>query len=309
MEMKYNSIFKNEMHNYISYEKSMNFKNISTKKLKDLDMYFVKTKKNEKTITEDNFNDYIYSYSSKLSEYEKYSILLRFSKFLIRFGNTNVFFEEIHFDDSSNYEPYIYSDSEINKILHIIDNQEYKNNNSKYIYPVIFRLLISTGMRISEVLNLKYKNIDLNNDSIDIILSKEHISRKIYISKSMKKTMEKYLNLFNFKDNDKLFNTSEYKVLKMFKNILNTLSIKPLKVRLHDLRHTMATKAYINLINKNIEPEEALLYLQIYMGHSTIPSTEYYLHMTDNMQNDIKNKMKQYSPDLFPKVKRGKCNE
>ncbi len=309
MEIKYNSIFKKEMYNYIAYEKAINLKKSSIRKLKDLDTYFVKIKKKEKSITEENFNNYIYGYSSKLSGYEKYSIIIRFAKFLIRFGNTNIFFEEIQFDNLSYYDPYIYSDLEIKKILNIIDNQEYKEKNLKFIYPVIFRLLIATGMRISEVLNLKYKDIDLENEAIDIILSKEHISRRIYISKSMKKAIKKYLNLFHFKDNDKIFNTSEYKVLKVFKGAVNTLGIKILKIRLHDLRHTMATKAYINLINKNIEPEEALLYLKIYLGHIEISSTEYYLHMTENMQNDIKNKMKQYSPNLFPKVKEGKCNE
>ncbi len=309
MEIKYKSIFKNEMNDYIAYEKSMNFKIISTKKLKNLDMYFVKIKKNDKTITEVDFKNYIYNYSSNLNEYEKYSILLKFSKFLIRFGNTNVFFEEIKFDNLTFYEPYIYSDLEIKKILYIIDNQEYKNKYLKNSYPVIFRLLIATGMRISEILNLKYKDIDLDNDSIDINLSKEYISRRIYISKTMKKVIIKYLKIFNFKNNDKLFNTDEHSVLKVFKKVVNTLGIKASKIRLHDLRHTMATKAYINLINKNIEPEEALLYLQIYMGHSDVPSTEYYLHMTDNMQNKIKNKMKQYSPNLFPRVGRGRCNE
>ena len=59
------------------------------------------------------------------------------------------------------------------------------------------------------------------------------------------------------------------------------------------------------MIKKNIEPEEVLIYLEKFMGHSTISSTEYYLHMTENMKSEVTNTMKQYASDIYPKIKDG----
>ena len=59
------------------------------------------------------------------------------------------------------------------------------------------------------------------------------------------------------------------------------------------------------MIKQNIEPEEALLYLEKFMGHSNISSTEYYLHMTNNMKKEIIATMTNKHPDLYPKIKDG----
>lgn len=310
MELKYKSIFKDDINRLIMYENAMNFKNTSKIDLYDLDNYFIHIKKNKKTLTEDEFKNYIYDYKfSKLSEYKRYLIILKFSKFLIRFGNTNIFFEEIKFNNTSNFEPHIYNELEMKKILLNIDKRKYYNVNFKYVYPVLFRLLFSTGMRISEALSLKYKDIDLDDDSINIILSKENISRKIYISDSMKNVFVKFFNLMSFENDDILFKTTQVNALYVFKQVVNDVNIKANEIRVHDIRHSFAVMSLEKMIKNNIEPEEALLYLEKYMGHSNILSTEYYLHMTDNMKKDIINTMKNYMPDLYPDIKEGVDNE
>ena len=89
------------------------------------------------------------------------------------------------------------------------------------------------------------------------------------------------------------------------KNIVKRLNIETNSIRLHDLRHSFSTIAFDKMIKKNIEPEEVLIYLEKFMGHSTISSTEYYLHMTENMKSEVTNTMKQYASDIYPKIKDG----
>lgn len=262
--------------------------------------------KKTKTITEKDFNNYIYQCGdSTINTKKRYLTILKFCKFLIRFGNTNIFFEEINFDNKNVFEPHIYTVDEIGKILSYIDAKKYKKKKFCYEYPVLFRLLYSTGLRISEALNIKFKDVNLDNDSIDIILSKENISRRIYISASMKKVMIKYFKLINFHDNDYIFETSEYNALLLFKESVRQANLKIDRIRLHDLRHSFLVTAFDNMVKNNIEPEEALLYLEKYVGHSSILSTEYYLHMTDNMKKEIIDTMKNNNPNLYPKIKAG----
>ena len=271
-----------------------------------LDCYFSKINKRSKNITEDEFDFYIYKYNeSTLNTYQKYLIILKFCKFLIRFGNTNVFYREITFNNDSSFNPHIYTEEEMKTILVKIDTKKYSNKVFSYEYPVLFRLLYSTGLRISEALNIKFKDVDLNNNSINIMLSKENISRKIYFSVSMKKVLIKYFNIINFDNDEYIFTTTKENALSVFKNIVKRLNIETNSIRLHDLRHSFSTIAFDKMIKKNIEPEEVLIYLEKFMGHSTISSTEYYLHMTENMKSEVTNTMKQYASDIYPKIKDG----
>lgn len=306
MEIKFKSVFKNDINNMLLYEQAMNFKNSDKLDLYDLDNYFVNINKKSQKINEEEYYNYIYNYNnSTINTYKRYLILIKFCKFLIRFGNTDIFFEEIKFKDSVLYQPHIYSKEEIKKIFKLIDNRTYKNSRFNFEYPVLYRLLYSTGLRISEALNIKFSDVDLNDNSINILLSKENISRKIYFSYSMKKVLKKYFELVDLKNNDYLFTTSKANSQLTFKNIVKELNIETSSIRQHDLRHNFAITAFNKLIKINIEPEEALLYLEKYMGHSNISSTEYYLHMTNNMKKEIIETMKNYKPDLYPKVKDG----
>lgn len=305
-KLKFKSKFKKEINDMILYEKAMNFKYSDKLYLYDLDNYFFTINKKVKNITKEEFNNYIYNFKkSTINVHKRYLIILKFCKFLIRFGYTNVFYEEIVFDNTSLFKPYIYSEDEIAKILSIVDKKQYGNKNFRYEYPVLFRLLYSTGLRISEALNIKFNDIDLNDNSINIILSKENISRKIYFSNSMKKIMIRYFKIMKLENTQYIFTTSKQNTLIVFKNVIKELGIKTDFIRLHDLRHSFSVTAFDKMINQNIEPEEALLYLEKFMGHSNISSTEYYLHMTDNMKQEIIDTMKKQQPNLYPKIKNG----
>ncbi len=306
MEIKFKSVFKKDINNMLLYEQAMNFKYSDKLNLYDLDNYFISINKKTKDINEEDYYNYIYNYNnSNINNYQRYLIIIKFCKYLIRFGNTNIFFEEIKFKDNVLYQPHIYSKEEIEKIFNLIDNKKYKNTRFNFEYPVLFRLLYSTGLRISEALNIKFNDVDLSDNSINILLSKENISRKIYFSNTMKKVLNKYFKLIDFKNNDYLFTTTKENSQLTFRNIVNELNIKTISIRQHDLRHTFAVESFNKLIKMDIEPEEALLYLEKYLGHSNISSTEYYLHMTNNMKKEIIKTMKNYKPDLYPKVKGG----
>lgn len=76
-------------------------------------------------------------------------------------------------------------------------------NNKSYLYSTVVCAL-QTGMRKSEILNLKWENIDLEYRFIELLETKSEKSRKIPISE----TLWKILNNQKI-DNEYIFTNSD----------------------------------------------------------------------------------------------------
>lgn len=187
----------------------------------------------------------------------------------------------------------ILTTKEIEILFDEIDNQARDTKQS--IYPVLFRLLYSTGLRISEALSLT--NADYNGDDgvLRILNSKNLISRNVVLSDSMKRTFEEYI--INIKNkNDLIFDISYPTARNFFHKIIIQLSLEP--CRIHDLRHTFAVHALNNLL-KEMDENKALYYLSIFMGHTSIESTIYYLQLVPKQKKEINKKMKEINEYIF----------
>ena len=80
----------------------------------------------------------------------------------------------------------IFSPKELGKIflsIRKLQNNKY-NNSQRYDYNLIFRMLLTTGVRVSELLALKWENVDKNNDLIIIAGSKDIDKQKINAPKT-----------------------------------------------------------------------------------------------------------------------------
>ncbi len=138
-----------------------------------------------------------------------------------------------------------------------------------YLKPILICAL-HTGMRKSEILNLKWKNVDLNNGYILVTKTKSGKNRNNPTSSVLKK------ELFIIKQ----YNKSSYvfinqttqvpfnNINKGFKAILKKANIEGLVF--HDLRHTAATRMVASGID--------LIVVQDILGHSDIRTTMRYSH-------------------------------
>lgn len=144
-----------------------------------------------------------------------------------------------------------------------------------YLRPIIVCAL-QTGMRKSEILNLRWDNIDFEYKFIELLETKSGKSRKIPISDTL-------MNVFN-----NLPKVSEYVFInkdtgqpftdihKSFATVLEKAKIK--KFRFHDLRHTVATR----LVEKGID----LVVVKEILGHSKIETTMRYAHAVPQRKLD-----------------------
>ena len=149
---------------------------------------------------------------------------------------------------------------------------------------LIMELLYATGVRVSELVNIKIDDIDINNKSIYVI-GKGNKERVVFFNDVCKKYIEKFINDSKEvrKDNYLIINNNGKQIttrgirLIIDKIIHETSIIK--KIHPHTLRHTFAT----HLLNNGCD----LLTVQELLGHSSISTTGIYTHVTTEHIKDV----------------------
>lgn len=162
---------------------------------------------------------------------------------------------------------------------------EYQRKNTLRDAAVI-ELLFSTGIRISELCELKDKNIDLDNGVI-LIYGKGDKERRLHIgNKQVIKILKEYRETFKIKiesTNHFFINNigevlSDQSVRRMINKYAALAEIN-LHITPHMFRHTFATSL--------LEADVDIRYIQEMLGHSSIKVTEIYTHVTVSKQKDI----------------------
>ena len=148
---------------------------------------------------------------------------------------------------------------------------------------LIILLLITTGIRRTELSLLKKKNINFNDNSIFLDHTKTGETRYIYFDEYIKQLLKNIIKqndseyiIVESRDNKEPFNADNItKLLTKIKRKLGFEALSP-----HILRHTFATTLLKN--GANIES------VRILMGHANIKTTQIYLHLDEKtVRNDF----------------------
>ncbi len=164
------------------------------------------------------------------------------------------------------------------EILSIIEN----TNNIKH--RCIVELLYGSGLRRSELLNLKLEDIDSKRMLIFIKDSKGNKDRQTILSKTALADLRLYFKeyrpltyLFEGKNGQKYSGAS---VLKIVKTAAEKANIR-VNVSPHILRHSFATHL--------LESGTDLRQIQVLLGHGSTKTTEIYTYVATNTFKTIKN--------------------
>lgn len=143
---------------------------------------------------------------------------------------------------------------------------------------IVLELLFSTGMRVSEISNLKIKNIDLKSNNIYIFGkgSKERIM--CIANEKLSLLIDDYMEIRNsdsqFLFVNKLGNVySEQSIRNMVDAYAKAAGVE-LHITPHMFRHTFATA----LLDEDVN----IRYIQQLLGHSSIVTTQIYTHISTN---------------------------
>lgn len=175
------------------------------------------------------------------------------------------------------YLPKVLSEEEINKLLDIN-----LNNNFDYRNKAMLELMYSSGLRVSELVNLKVNDIDLKNEAVRIF-GKGSKERIVPLNEYATTALKAYIlnhrkELFKHGENDYLFlnnhgnKMTRQGLFKILKKIAQEKNIKT-DFSPHTLRHSFAT----HLLKHGAD----LRSIQELLGHSDISSTQIYTHITN----------------------------
>jgi len=168
------------------------------------------------------------------------------------------------------YSPVILSRKEISSMLRVTPNPKHK---------VIIALLYSTGIRIEELLHLKWTDLDYDRRLIRILKGKGQKSRDVVLSGQLLPYLQRYrdgfwpqpeLYVLESRESGKPYSrSSSRKVVKRAAERAGvTKNVSP-----HTLRHTCATHM--------LEDGVHLKAIQKLLGHTSLRSTMLYLHLAE----------------------------
>jgi integrase len=171
-------------------------------------------------------------------------------------------------------------DNQIIRYLSIEEEDRLFRVLPERIKPIIVCAL-TTGLRLSNVLNLKWESIDLEVGFIEILRqeNKGHKRIQIPLCNKFRKELEK----IGVKERGFVFINPQtelpYKgIHKSFKTALRQAGIQ--NFRFHDLRHTVGTRL--------VAGGSDLQTVKEYLAHSDLKTTQRYLHpVNENMQKAV----------------------
>lgn len=262
---------KQLINSFSKIENSLKLKNYSKRTIEIYIHYIkefvLKCKKSPSLIMPKDIGDYInnYNFTSISQQNQIYSALKIFGKY-----KQNPISVKKCIPERPRKEKYLPKIIDKNHLLNSISN--IKNLKHKAIISIAY----SVGLRVSEVCNLKIKDIDSKRMIININNAKGNKDRIVPLSKGILKLLREYCK--KFKPKEYLFNGQ--KSLKYSHASCNKLVKKYIgkDYHFHLLRHS----AFTNLTDQGVDIHA----IQKLAGHSSSSTTERYLHMSNStLQN------------------------
>lgn len=311
--MKYNSIFKDELNDFINHKKALGYKYDSISIVNKFDKFCINLETKE--ISQELYEAWISKKSNESNNMQvrKYSFIKNFTRYLISNNYKNIYYnDDYRFKNNPKFVPYIFSDDEIHIIFNNLKKWEIKtyDSNDKDNCMLLFTILYCCGLRISEALNIKVNNINFENMTITILHSKNERSRIIPITKTLNNKIKDFVLNNNILQEQYLFhdkNNNRYKYSK-----INDIWLRLIdncnfnndnhKYRIHNFRHRFAINSLNQLENKGYDIYTSLPLVSKYLGHSSIRETEYYLRLTKKYFNKILSNIEVYVGNILEDI-------
>lgn len=148
----------------------------------------------------------------------------------------------------------------------------------------LFELLYSSGLRISEALNLKWKDVFMRNRKLWIKQGKGHRDRCVPFSRTASLFLKRWKKESRLRDDDYLFPgrysqkkpISPFSIRQRFLKYLDKAEITREGLTIHSIRHSTAT----HLLEAGVD----IRYVSELLGHENMETTAVYTHPTEDSQ-------------------------
>lgn len=319
----YKSILAKEINRLIEIKRSMGFNVLQYRyMLKEIDDYVHSQNLETPIISRELIDGWLKTRinDSPRTLYAKYTVWAQVARNMRRNGYV-CYIPKLPPLPKVDFIPYIYTHEQVSRLFEECDNLvvvNKKKNVGLFCMPILYRLLYSTGLRISEALSIRNEDINIEQKYIIIRKSKNGAERIVPICESLFLALKQYesyrnripiegIKLPKYLYFIKLDGTaiSSGSVLLCFHRLLKMCGI-PYKgshhgPRVHDLRHTFAVHALAQMGHNKIDIYAGLPILSTCLGHKSPASTELYVRLTYTMFPEIEEQCSQINTQIFPK--------
>lgn len=183
--------------------------------------------------------------------------------------------------------PYLYSEAEVQRLLKAALDMGGLHGFTHYCF---LGLLSVTGMRISEVFNLRPQDVDLRQGILSIVRTKFAKSRLVPIHSTTQAMLAKYAQHRgrHFRRQLSYFFVNQWgnrlapgNVRPVFHRLSYQVGLRTARTgrgpRLHDFRHNFAVRTLVGWYRSGQNIEDRLPTLTTYLGHTNVSDTYWYL--------------------------------
>lgn len=254
-EMNRRNYSKNTIDNYVSC----------------LNVFFSVVKKDHpKNINESDIKNFLSSCIKVNTQRNYQGAIKKFYEICLNQKNK---FKNIPYAKVDKKLPIVLSQEEVQRMFDVCDNLKHK---------VILSLLYSCGLRVSELINLKWSHIDRSRMVINILDGKCGKDRQVMLAPPIIPLLEQYY--YNYKSKDYVLNGqttltySSRSVLEVVKQLSTKANINK-RVYTHLMRHCAFTHMVEGGVDINL--------IQRLAGHNNVKTTNVYLHTSHNLISSI----------------------
>lgn len=255
--------------------------------------------------------------------YGKCSKLSQLAKYMNEHGVKSYIMPLPKCTNDRGFTPYIFTEEQMQAIFQESDRllrESRRKDDPILSVPCLIRLLYSTGLRITEAISLRNKDVDLDRNVLKVgtwTSTKNGEERLVPICNSLKENLLKYLHyrsmlpVQGITDSDhpffiKLNGTavSSPNAYNWFKKVYTKCGIvykgDRFGPRVQDLRHTMATHSLAKMVREGLDVYTALPLLAACLGHKSLSSTEGYVRLTCNEYPELLEQCSSLNNFIYP---------
>lgn len=314
----FNSVFRDEFCGLIVLKQSLGFKyEAEAAAFRRIDKFFCQHQLTEKRISQDLCDHWCQkrSYESAANHAHRISSLRVFCKYLNGMGIPAYIPPHGLTRHPEKYDAHIYTPDELGRFFAAIDASQSVPSECPYralVMPVFFRILYTSGMRVSELRLAKIRDVNLANGYIRVISGKNQKDRLVPIHPDLvSRCLELKDQIHSSSSENEFFFLvrpgREMTLQNLYHNFRRYLDKARIShtgrgPRIHDFRHTYC----VNLLLKWSEEGKDLLaylpYMRTMLGHESFEETAYYLKLTSAAFPFVREHLEAAFPDIIQEV-------
>jgi integrase len=208
----------------------------------------------------------------------------------------------------SQFRPHLYSLDEVTDLMQLALRLPPADSLRPHTYATLIGLLWATGLRGGEAVRLNIEDVDLAKGILHIRQTKNFKSRLVPLADSTRLALQAYRDLRAGLDMDQSLQSPFFvsvrkrrcahrtvdATFRMLTRELGLMSVYGREPRLHDLRHTWATRCLAKLYETGKDPNAELPVIATYLGHVNIACTTVYLHPTTDLLAQAGNRFERH---------------